>query len=226
MSKMQQKVIPLNMGMVSAYLVVGEGIILIDTGYPKQKDLLMQKIKAEAIDPKQITLILITHGHSDHYGCAQYLKEQTDAPVAVHKLDAENLRRGTNGSLCPRGFAAHLFVPFASKENNTVAPAVEADIEVEKELDLSSYGIKGKAIWTPGHTAGSMSVLLESKEAIIGDLAMAFIGKSKPKFPMFANDVNQIKNSMKQILSYDPQIIYAGHGGPFSTESIAHRFLG
>lgn len=37
---------------------------------------------------------------------------------------------------------------------------------------MEPYGIYVKALYTPGHTSGSMSILLGSGEAFVGDLAM------------------------------------------------------
>ncbi len=46
------------------------------------------------------------------------------------------------------------------------------------EFDLSSYGINGKLIHTPGHTNSSISVVLNNGDAIVGDM---IVGKKKGK---------------------------------------------
>jgi len=37
---------------------------------------------------------------------------------------------------------------------------------------MEPNGIYGKALYTPGHTSGSMSILLDSGEVIVGDQAV------------------------------------------------------
>ena len=52
-------------------------------------------------------------------------------------------------------------------------PAVPKDLTLEdKGSFLKLNGIHGKALYSPGHTSGSMSNLLDSGEAFVGDLAM------------------------------------------------------
>ena len=38
---------------------------------------------------------------------------------------------------------------------------------------METNGIHGKAHYTPGHTSGSMSILLDSGEAFVGDIRCA-----------------------------------------------------
>ncbi|HAX69802.1 MAG TPA: hypothetical protein DCY14_09360, partial [Anaerolineae bacterium] len=50
--------------------------------------------------------------------------------------------------------------------------AVEPDIILEKEMSLKNFGVDGEIVFTPGHTKGSLSVMLPNQEAIIGDVMM------------------------------------------------------
>ena len=46
------------------------------------------------------------------------------------------------------------------------------DLVVEDELSLRDHGIPGTVLHTPGHSPGSLSVVLDTGEAFVGDLAM------------------------------------------------------
>ena len=42
----------------------------------------------------------------------------------------------------------------------------------DEEFSMEPYGIQGRVLHTPGHSPGSMTLLLDSGEAFVGDLAM------------------------------------------------------
>ncbi|NIN35076.1 MAG: hypothetical protein GTO60_08310, partial [Gammaproteobacteria bacterium] len=47
---------------------------------------------------------------------------------------------------------------------------VNSDILVDDVFDLSEYGISGKIIHTPGHSQGSISIILDNGETLVGDM--------------------------------------------------------
>ena len=74
-------------------------------------------------------------------------------------------------------------------------------------------------VYTPGHTLGSTSVLLNSGEAFVGDLAMsAKVMRLNPGMPIFAEDMDLVKASWKKLLDLGAKTIYPAHGKPFSAE--------
>jgi len=105
------------------------------------------------------------------------------------------------------------------------APPVKPDILIGEEMDLKKYGVDGKVIHTPGHTAGSLSVILPNDEFIVGDLIMrGMLRFWQPNYPLFANDTAQLKESIKLILRMKPAKIFSGHGDPFNPKSVQRRF--
>ena len=86
-------------------------------------------------------------------------------------------------------------------------------------ISLESFDIPARVIYTPGHTMDSMSVLLESGEAIVGDLAMnTRLLRLSPGMPIFAEDLSLIKPSWKKLLDSGARKIYPSHGKPFSAQ--------
>jgi glyoxylase-like metal-dependent hydrolase (beta-lactamase superfamily II) len=74
-------------------------------------------------------------------------------------------------------------------------------------------------VYTPGHTAGSLSVLLDSGEAFVGDLAMNKLPlRYNPSLPVLADDIEKAKESWKCLLELGVEMVYPGHGQPFSVE--------
>ncbi|MEA3435975.1 MAG: MBL fold metallo-hydrolase, partial [Thermodesulfobacteriota bacterium] len=101
-------------------------------------------------------------------------------------------------------------------------PAAKVDIILrDEDFSLTGFGIPGKIIYTPGHSPGSVSVLLETGDAFVGDLAMnSFPLRLSPGLPLFADDIQEVKDSLKLLLDKGATKIYPAHGKPFSAELI------
>jgi hydroxyacylglutathione hydrolase len=87
----------------------------------------------------------------------------------------------------------------------------------EEEWRLEDYGVSGRVIPTPGHTPGSVSVLLDSGEAIVGDMVIGDFLRllCRPGLPIVAWDMERNRESIRRFLDLSPRIVYVGHGGPF-----------
>ncbi len=105
--------------------------------------------------------------------------------------------------------------------------ATKVDIVLrDEEFSLVPFGIPGKVLYTPGHTMGSVSVLLETGDACVGDLAMnGFPFHLRPGLPVFAEDLELVKKSWRLLLDQGAKIIYPGHGKPFPADIIRRSLL-
>jgi glyoxylase-like metal-dependent hydrolase (beta-lactamase superfamily II) len=105
------------------------------------------------------------------------------------------------------------------------APPLKPDILIDEDMDLSKFGVDGKVIHTPGHTPGSLSVILPNGEFIVGDLVMrGMLRFWQPNYPLFADNMFQLKEGIKLILRKKPTKIYCTHGGPFNPKSVLRSF--
>ncbi|HOJ76623.1 MAG TPA: MBL fold metallo-hydrolase [Bacillota bacterium] len=216
-------VVPLNLGVVKAFVIKGERSILVDAGNAGDARKIIQGLTRLKINPQDLSLIIITHSHSDHIGGLAKLKEVTGARVLVHQLDAEALVAGINKDIIPTNFKGDLFKRFI--EERPKIKTVEPDILIDGEHDLQKYGVAGKVIGTPGHTAGSISIVLENGEAIIGDLLMGgLILQRFPSYPYFAYNLDLVKESIKKLQKLDLKKLYPSHGGPFAFHAVKKRF--
>jgi glyoxylase-like metal-dependent hydrolase (beta-lactamase superfamily II) len=211
----------IRLSLSNAYLVHGERAILVDSGSPGESQAIRKALAQAGVDVSSLSLLLHTHGHSDHAGNTAELRRLSGAPVAIHAADAAMLRSGRNRPLPPTRLEARMIRPFVDKP----FPAVEPDMVFERELDLAPYGVDGRVVMTPGHTAGSVSVLLASGEAIVGDVLMGglmggtFMG-STPNLHYFAEDAGQVRRSLDFLLAQPVHTLYVGHGGPLAAEAV------
>jgi len=89
-------------------------------------------------------------------------------------------------------------------------------------MDLAPYGIPGRVIHTPGHTLGSVSVLLDTGEAFVGDLAMNRLPlRAAPGMAIFGEDEDLMKKSLARLAELGARMIYPAHGKPFELDRLA-----
>ncbi len=81
----------LPVGPVNAYLLRGEENVLVDAGphHPESLKSLEKRLGKEGVKLSDIDIVLITHGHVDHYGQAGEISSASGAEVWVHELDRE-----------------------------------------------------------------------------------------------------------------------------------------
>ncbi|WP_423148576.1 MBL fold metallo-hydrolase [Rubrolithibacter danxiaensis] len=231
-----QQVIQLSVlpfGMINSYLIKGpKKHVLVDAGVPGSEQKILKQLLEFRIKPSDIGLLIITHGHLDHFGSAKELKDILGIPVLIHEQDSAAISSGKSlaDTLKPTRAYWNLLKWKLSKD---AASPFEPDILLKEddEFDLHSFGIKGKIIHTPGHTKGSLSIVLENGEAIIMDLASAgiFLGgiafHSRMKHPPFHDDRKAVKQSILRILAMNTGKFYLGHGNPVNRKLLKKYVL-
>ena len=219
-------IVPIQLKISNAFLVKGDPPVLVDTGSPNEAARIARALEQEGVRPGDLALVLHTHGHSDHCGSTWELKQgQGRILAAIHPLDAEMMRQGRNGTLKPTRLMGSLLLPFV----NVPFPGVEPDLLIDEGFALREYGLKGKIVATPGHTAGSISIVFDDGQAIVGDLIMGGYlgGKFLPRLPdyhYFADDLTLVQQSVKKLVDLGVERFYVGHGGPLDYRDVIKRF--
>lgn len=213
-------------GVTNTYLVRERGAVVIDPGAPRKGRVVGRRLQALLGREGRVDLMVATHGHFDHVGAAADLRRALGAPLAVHRGDADWVRSAAwtwPHALTPwgrfmRGVLGPVFSRFLRFE------PVEPDIVIDDGLDLEAYGVTGRVVPTPGHSPGSVSVLLPSGEAFVGDLAMN--GPPfclKPSFGIFAHQPELVPGSWQRLLALGVRTVYPAHGRPFPASALPSR---
>lgn len=106
------------------------------------EDSLIEKIK-----DKNVKYILITHGHYDHIGGVNLVKEKTGAQIVVHKDEVD--------MLCD-----------SEKNYGENIEPVYADVLIEDGSELTLGNAKIKVMHTPGHTKGGVCYIFPDDRII------------------------------------------------------------
>lgn len=209
-------------GICNCFLLRGERTILIDAGAWGGMSAFVKKMKELNIDPKQIDLILLTHGHWDHITNLNDIREMTGAKVAIHHSDQFMVETGEPPF--PAGVNTYgRFMSWSAKTLlNLRLPKIKVDMVIDDGgMSLHEYGIPGKVVHTPGHSMGHVSIILDSGEAFVGDMAMnSWYLRLTPGLPILADDIRMVVQSWKKILPMGIKRIYPAHGMDFPVEVI------
>lgn len=137
---------------VSSWAVkTSDGIILIDAlnDTKDAQESLIPSLRAVGLDPNQIKYVILTHGHGDHMGGALYLQQQFKAHVIASAADWDVM------------YAPSLFPPNTLRGER---PPPKRDI-VKGEGDTLTLGDTTITFHlTPGHTPGTLSMLIPVKD--------------------------------------------------------------
>lgn len=215
--------IPLRLSNV--HVVKTQAPVLIDAGTLGDMDDLSRAFEEYGVRAKSIGLVVLTHGHGDHAGLAFDLRRTTGAKIMLGAGDLGLAAAGHNDELRPTSFFASLLKPFITDEYPELTP----DIAVRDRVDLRPWGIDGNAIAMPGHTAGSLVVVMSDHSAFVGDMILggAFGGAFFPSSPgehYYQADREQNRRNIRTLLGMGVEKFYLGHGGPVSRADVVAAF--
>lgn len=140
-------------GLSSILIETADGLVLVDGGLPQSAAIIDANIRQLGFDPLAISTILVSHTHYDHAGGVAALQRLTGALIYTSVEGAKALRSGTLQEDDPQ----YLYGP-----ENSSFPAVRNVIEIADRETITIGDVEIMAVYTPGHTPGSISWSWES----------------------------------------------------------------
>jgi len=203
-------------GTSNSYLVLdGDDSVLVDTGYMRSRDTLREKLD-DLLGGRDLSWLVLTHTHYDHAENAAMVKKHYNARIVVHKDGAEHLKQGCSPIPCGTNLITRLLVGVGRKINRISRyESANPDILVDDNYHLTPHSY---LLHTPGHTEGSMSLIVDGEVALVGDAMFGVFSWSI--FPPFANDVPTMKKSWDKLIKTGCAIFLPGHGTPNSRELV------
>jgi metallo-beta-lactamase class B len=132
---------------VNAWAIkTSDGIIMIDATFEYMvKELIVDTMPRIGLDPKQIKYVIVTHGHGDHSAGVKYLQDTFGARVLMSEADWNLLAQPQRGA-------------FAN------SPVPKRDMVVADGQKLTLGDTTVTMYLTPGHTVGTISLILPAKD--------------------------------------------------------------
>jgi hydroxyacylglutathione hydrolase len=176
---------------VNAFLIYGRTITLVDTGVAGSEKEIFDYIRSTGRDPSEISLIIQTHAHPDHIGATQAIQKVTGCAVAIHAAERswiEDVALQNRDRPVP-GF--DVLVGGAATVDRVLEDGDVLDLDGDHILDLIVFH-------TPGHSPGSVSLLLRYEGALFSGDAVPVPGD----LPVY-DDVEQSVRSIRRLNNLD-----------------------
>lgn len=218
---------------VHAYLleVEGNGFVLVDGGVDTEEawTALDAGVREIAGGWEQVRVQLVTHMHMDHIGLARRVRATSGAPLLMHRLDAERYAHAEahpeeeadyrDRLLRENGAPEALITAINEGHRQAAAPIPSAATVELLEGDRGALpGIPGWSfVWTPGHTAGHISLLRESDRLLVaGDAVLPHITPTIGVNRQRLNPVGDYLDALERLKQLEPTAILPGHGEPIA----------
>jgi hydroxyacylglutathione hydrolase len=139
----------------------GEELALIDCGMGAGDSLerIVGNVRAEGLDPRKITKVIVTHYHMDHAGGAARFREHLGVEVVAPADAADALRTGDERAVALDVAKAAGFYA----EDYRFQP-VEVAHEVREGDRIPIGNLELDVFETPGHCDGHVSLLLRGRD--------------------------------------------------------------
>jgi glyoxylase-like metal-dependent hydrolase (beta-lactamase superfamily II) len=191
------------------YLLDLGDLVLIDAGAGGSVPAILENIESLGFGHRPIAAVVATHCHIDHIGGIPELRKRTGCQVIGHRLDAGPMEKGD-----PVKTAANWY--------QMDFPPTPVDYKLNEVREVLKFE-KGEilCLHTPGHTPGSISIILDrdGKRVLFGQDIHG------PFSDSFGSDLAAWRKSMGILLGLKADILCEGHFGIIQPETEVEQYI-
>lgn len=225
---------------INVYLIQGStGWLLVDSGFdPKSLEVFETELKEIGISFEDISQIVITHSHLDHFGLAGKLKELSGAKVSLHQkektfveprgVEAAQILQVMKEWLYKNGIPEHETAELQrlpEGEMKFISPVFPDAVFFRGKLGSPDMFFSGgerintgffnfEVLWTPGHSPGHICLYERAKKILIsGDHVLPRITPEISFNPFSSlNPLGDYIQSLNSLRKLEVELVLPGHG--------------
>jgi glyoxylase-like metal-dependent hydrolase (beta-lactamase superfamily II) len=218
---------------VNVYAVRGnQGYLLVDAGWNTGEAFAaLEKGMAEiGASVKDISQVLVTHVHPDHYGMAGHIRKLTGARLMMHHIETEfigpryvsmesllnQIDRLLIANGVPPKMISSLSQATVGLEQYVVPTPPDTALHDGETVTTGLFTFN--VIWTPGHSSGHICLYEpEQKIFLSGDHILPTITPNVSVHPQaIENPLGRYFDSLNELKKLDVKIALPGHEKPFT----------
>jgi glyoxylase-like metal-dependent hydrolase (beta-lactamase superfamily II) len=158
------------------YLILADRPFLVDTGRTGQGNVLLEKLKAAGVSGKDLSFVLLTHGHEDHDGGLSEIVQAAGVRVKAHVLYDRLIRcypddapLGVNRDFPASCWNCAMPASFSNEHCRTYHRE-RSRLEIETIGDGETTVMNSVVSYhLPGHSPDALTFLLGQEVLLVGD---------------------------------------------------------
>jgi len=211
MKEIVQNVYHLGDSGCSVYMINTEskdGLVLIDCGMSLD---MIKSISKNGFDPMNIQHCILTHFHIDHTAaCHDLYLYNENVKFYAHELDADAIEEKGHESETAASWYGINYQP------------IKLEKRLKGDKNVLKFGaLEFECIHTPGHTPGSISIVIRMNDTTI------LFGQDihGPFMANFGSNLEHYQKSMQKLLNINADILCEGHFGIFQPAKEVKKYI-
>ncbi len=198
------------------------GVLMIDAGYPGDRQEVLASLRKLGYQPGDVRAILLTHAHVDHLGSAIWFASEYGTPVYCHADEVGHAKREYLEQVAVFDVALRIWRPrwaiwgvHLIRKGGLIRDGIPT---AQALTNMTGAELPGHpmAVFTPGHTSGHCSYLVDGVLAS-GDALITGHPLLRHRGPqllpeIFSHSQQDCLRSLSALALLETEILAPGHG--------------
>jgi glyoxylase-like metal-dependent hydrolase (beta-lactamase superfamily II) len=203
-------------------VVDGTGVLLIDAGYPGDREAVLSSLRELSYGPGDVRAVLLTHAHIDHLGSAIWLAKEYGTAVYCHPEEVGHAKREYLEQASVFDVALRIWRPrwarwglHVLRSGGLIRNGIPSTRPLTADVAAALPG-HPSAVFTPGHTSGHCSYVVDGV-LVSGDALITghpLLRRDGPQLlpAVFSHSQQDSLRSLDALALLDTEVLLPGHG--------------